>query len=1631
MFHFIRCALRGGAHYLCLVVIYALLVSLTAPAALGQSPLASPSPPVHITPPPLSAPSHTPGPTVPPPHPPNGIPTATLPNIDVARNFKPAPSALLGSLDPFSHLAMACDVGCAGDEPPGGGGSDPDFSTARARPRNETGQAGVDLGSRNFNWSLPLVSLNGRAGLDLNLALYYNSLVWTQEGSSIRYNSDRAFPGPGPGFSLGLPKLQQRYLNQDFGVYAYMLITPSGGHVELRQLGASNVYESADSSYTQLIDNGASKLLHTTDGSQYSFVASVDGEFRCTEMKDRNGNYISATYNGNSDISTVTDTLGRVITFHYDTTNYLLSITQTWTVNGQAQTHYWAAFGYSTIFVQTNFPGLFMEGPNGTTIPVLSSVTLADSSSYNFDYTSWGQVYQISQNAADGHTRFRQTYNLPQDATSAQSECPRFTERRDWAEYWMEVATQYSVDPNGGWTQETQPDGTIYKEYFATSGWQTGLTVRTELYAPNDSNPKKWTTIDWTQDDINVPYQLNPRPSETNIYDSSGNRRRTTIDYISYGLPSAVREWIGAAADVLYRLTTTGYRFDGDYLNRRIIGLVDNVQVTDGAGALVSKTTFAYDWTSPDMFQDTPAPAVQHDRTNYGPGLIYGRGNRSQMARWDVNDPQNVNKTLETKFGVNSTGAVVLVRDPLWHETSFNYGDSFSDGINRNTFALPTTVTDPDGDASTAQYNYDFGAVTRTQDPKGAVAVFAYDEIGRPQQITNQFNNAYTRWVYPTSQNYVDTFSTIQAGAGEAYSMQVFDGAGRVYMSASSLPGSSGGYTAQSLQYDAMGRLQYRSNPTEVTGAAPNSWVPAGDDVAGWKGTQQSYDYKGRPALTVNPDGTTQEAIYGGCGCAGGEVVTVRDESGRRRRMTQDVLGRQSKVEELNWDQSVYSTTTFAYNARDQITNITQQSDRVRSFVYDGYGRLQTRTTPEQGATTYSYFADDTVQTVSDARGATQTFTYNSRHLPTNINYGVPGGVEPTPNVAFGYDQAGNRTWMTDGFGRVDYAYNTLSQMTSETRQINGLGSYPLSYQYNLAGELTNVTNPWNVQVGYNYDATGRLTGMTGANYAGVTSYINSISYRAFGAVKTMSSGNGRTLSTAYDDRLRLTKWDIANVLGYNYTYNNTFFNELSARVSYAQNIYDATLDRSYQYDQVGRLVVSHSGAEARAHAFTGQWGTQDGPFSQGYDYDVWGNITSRAGWGGWNASYTAGFNNKNQMTVNPGLGTTMQYDAAGNMTNDGWQTFTYDATGAQVQAPSYGVWQGHDGDGLRVQNTENGATTYYLHSTVLGGQVVAELNGSGSWSRGYVYAGEQLVALQEGGVYWAHQDPLVKSQRLTDVSGNVVAGIELDPWGAETNRSWNGSMQPHRFTSYERNITGDESLFRRYHGWWSRFAHPDPYDGGYNFSDPQSFNRYAYTQNDPVNFVDPRGLDGDKSGIDPGADGKHFGPPDSFVTVYGSFNFPLGGGGGGGRHDALEELGVDVGIGGGGGGGGVEFQHAQKEKTTDRKLEDCVLGVLGRYLKAESITVLKQTALNAGLSLGALATVFFGKEFAAASVVGETLTDLGLSAFAAFDHLGRAGVAAELTLIAAAKLYPKLVKESFGNKKQALAAIKECYAKL
>jgi RHS repeat-associated protein len=501
----------------------------------------------------------------------------------------------------------------------------------------------------------------------------------------------------------------------------------------------------------------------------------------------------------------------------------------------------------------------------------------------------------------------------------------------------------------------------------------------------------------------------------------------------------------------------------------------------------------------------------------------------------------------------------------------------------------------------------------------------------------------------------------------------------------------------------------------------------------------------------------------------------------------------------------------------------------------------------------YAYNMDDTVNFITDARGVKTTFGYDPRGLVVGLNYDRTNapGVADTKNVTFGYDAPGNRTVMVEsGQGTVNYAYDFLSRPTSEARGIDGVGTYTFNYAYNAAGQLQTVTNPFGSVVNYNYDATGQATSVAGSGAQSAANYVSSIGYRAFGGVKNISYGNTRQLSLQYNNRLFLTQWNLPNpsgantsstALGYSYDYNK-YQEGHTGRVEFADSLYDATLDRAWTYDQVGRLMLAYTGTEANSN-----WGSEpDGPYARGYNYDQFGNLTSRYGWGGANrdagANYSATFTTKNQRNGH-------SYDLAGNVTHDGGQSFTYDATGQQAWASSGNLAQFYDGDGLRLKKVENGTTTYYLRSTVLGQQVAAELNASGQWTRGFVYLGRQLVAMQDvaqNRVLWTHQEPFAKSQRITDSSGAIVAGVELEPFGLETNRSFDNSAvnQKRQFTTYDRDAdNSDEAMFRRYNRWHDRFDQPDPYDGSYDAGDPQSFNRYAYTQGDPVNFVDPDGL--------------------------------------------------------------------------------------------------------------------------------------------------------------------------------------------
>ncbi len=104
------------------------------------------------------------------------------------------------------------------------------------------------------------------------------------------------------------------------------------------------------------------------------------------------------------------------------------------------------------------------------------------------------------------------------------------------------------------------------------------------------------------------------------------------------------------------------------------------------------------------------------------------------------------------------------------------------------------------------------------------------------------------------------------------------------------------------------------------------------------------------------------------------------------------------------------------------------------------------------------------------------------------------------------------------------------------------------------------------------------------------------------------------------------------------------------------------------------------------------------------------------------------------------------------------------------------------------------------------------------------------------------------------DGSGNVVARHDYLPFGEEV---WSGvgmRTTGQQFSAMDQNrmryaLTEKDEATGLDHTWWRKYENnsgrwttPDPLAG--SIADPQSLNRYSYVQNDPVNLVDPTGLE-------------------------------------------------------------------------------------------------------------------------------------------------------------------------------------------
>jgi hypothetical protein len=358
----------------------------------------------------------------------------------------------------------------------------------------------------------------------------------------------------------------------------------------------------------------------------------------------------------------------------------------------------------------------------------------------------------------------------------------------------------------------------------------------------------------------------------------------------------------------------------------------------------------------------------------------------------------------------------------------------------------------------------------------------------------------------------------------------------------------------------------------------------------------------------------------------------------------------------------------------------------------------------------------------------------------------------------------------------VIYFYDALSRLETETRQFNGLsGSFPITYGYNLAGQLKSIADPFNSVISYQYDV-GVLSGVTGSGFAGVTTYASGMKFRAWGGLREYTFGKNiqHKVSMTYDSRLRPGSYRLTDLYTNPLVYGEDYQYYGDSRIKSLSRVDDHMKDRAYTYDLEGRITQALSGAEARGE----QGASRDViPFQGNYQYDVWDNMKSRTGWHwsrGIPAFNTTYVNNRSPLFT---------YNADGVITQEGTTQYTYDAMMRLVTMsepprrtgrPAETINQVFDGDGQMAKRRENNTDTYRLNSTLLKGALLTTINAQGGKVTGSVYANGQLIATQnqaQSTVTWVSRAPSATGEwgstgyPINDATGR---SLELDPLGRD-----------------------------------------------------------------------------------------------------------------------------------------------------------------------------------------------------------------------------------------------------------------------
>ncbi len=482
---------------------------------------------------------------------------------------------------------------------------------------------------------------------------------------------------------------------------------------------------------------------------------------------------------------------------------------------------------------------------------------------------------------------------------------------------------------------------------------------------------------------------------------------------------------------------------------------------------------------------------------------------------------------------------------------------------------------------------------------------------------------------------------------------------------------------------------------------------------------------------------------------------------------------------------------TNTYTLNGKLATVKDGENNLTTFEYDGHDRLKTTRYPVPGLGSFQSSATDFEQLNYDANGnVTQRRLRDGQmHFMTydNLNRLIARDV---PNLAyyewdktFQYDLMGRQTQAADASGTINYIYDGLGRLTSES--MSGLGAK--THLYDPAGRRTRLTHPDGFFVTYDYDTTGNVTAIREYGAGAGVGVLAIYNYDNLGRRTSIVRGNGTMTNYNYDGLSRLSALG-QDMVGSASDVSATFAYNPASQIS--QYVRDNDNYRWQDHVNVNRTYGTNG-----LNQLTTAGSTLLG-------YDGRGNLTSSG-----NVGYT--YTSENRLAT--GNGANLGYDAAGRLLFTSKNDLTYfEYDGTELIAERAGA-------GGPIINR-------YVHGPADDDPIVWYA-GSGASDRRWLHADERgsIVAVTNG------------------VDGNTVINA-YDEYGLNGNSQspTNSSTNTGRFQYTGQTWLPEVGMYyykaRIYSATLGRFLQTDP--AGYK----DGINWYDYVGGDPVNLDDPDG---------------------------------------------------------------------------------------------------------------------------------------------------------------------------------------------